>query len=713
MAALLQAAASQGFIEALFTDSGQIYHDRFEIATGAWAGSFSLGVGTEGSLAVTSSGDVLVAFTEGDDITYRERVSGTWKSPVTITSLNGGSCYLPSVLPDRQVFYTDTRGDLAGTTQIPDIMLATISEAGGVSTVLKHSGRYDSSWKQGTYFEKGAIGTAGSDTYRFYQHRTYDHSWGIYHGRWLSLANSSGSGVTVAGITTNSNVFDLYDLKERDGSLYVLYRHGTLINLKRFATAPITLESDVASLTSPGGHPTVDRGFSFEIVAGAYIIGCITAAGELLIYRDATEEVYAERLVDGRGVGIVVDGSNPYAVYGDVTSGTLEVVSLGDEELPPPPATPMISDVGPITNDSPSDASPIVTGIGPITNDISSEPSPTLVGIGPLANDAPSDRSPVVVGIGPLTQSNRSYKTYEVSFDIPNPPPSIGVGGVTIDAGWGLDIPETSPFLRYIIPSAISREDNPWVEATAFLKFIASDTSWLYEPSEKTYVYYDVEFNILEGLYKYYDVEFNVATRKRIVYDVMFNIAQAVKYPVEFNIRDVVKQRTSYEASFNIMNPGEVLKQFYDVEFNITAGRNYYPVTFNVVEPPTSYEVEFNIASGGQSVYSADVQFDIIERWVPVTLPVTVSPSFPGEIPPDANPHRLNVQVYTTTGLLIGAGYAAFIWNGPRPMKLHIIVRDIPELASPVRVRVVRQNRLVIDETVPYNSVWEGWYYGT
>jgi hypothetical protein len=197
----------------------------------------------------------------------------------------------------------------------------------------------------------------------------------------------------------------------------------------------------------------------------------------------------------------------------------------------------------------------------------------------------------------------------------------------------------------------------------------------------------------------------------KVSYPVSFRVALGAWYNAEFNVQEVGKYRTVYDVvTFNVITSDGVSKAYYHVYFTVIPTKLLYVTSFNVQEAPIVYPVTFNIAEGGESV-GFDVVFDIIEEWVAVTLPVEVTPAFPGNIPPNPNKHRVNARVFAGD-ILVGAGFAALLWTGPGPMQLHVFVYEIPQLGADMRVIIYAGAAKVIDVTVPYSPIWEGSYSG-
>ena len=222
---------------------------------------------------------------------------------------------------------------------------------------------------------------------------------------------------------------------------------------------------------------------------------------------------------------------------------------------------------------------------------------------------------------------------------------------------------------------------------------------------------YNVAFDIQEGVTDYF-VTFFVQEQVKTSYNVAYRVSAGRIYDVTFQVRDVVRAVTRYDqVTFNVQDDTRTIRR-YEVVFSALPGITAYDVEFNVLLPPAAYDVSFSVAAGAEML-EYDVYAEVIESWIPVTLRVTTNPSFPGNIPPSQNKHRLNIRVFFGD-IMGGAGVAAYLWTGPNDGRVQIIVEDIPEeLGAEMRVVVYNNACVVIDSTEISKPVWEGYFNGT
>ena len=220
-----------------------------------------------------------------------------------------------------------------------------------------------------------------------------------------------------------------------------------------------------------------------------------------------------------------------------------------------------------------------------------------------------------------------------------------------------------------------------------------------------------VVFSINEPPTELYNVEFLVANIVRQLHSVSFNVAAGSYHEVIFAVRTDPREKVIYDqVSFNIIDSNVVTAVDYAVSYNVAEPDGRYDVSFAIIAPPVAVEVVFNVVESERLIY--EVGLTVIGEWLPVTLPVDVSPAFPGNIPPSANKHRLNVRV-TAEDVLVGAGFAVFQWRGANTAGLRITVRDIPDIgADEIRVIIYDSGKKIIDLVTPYAPIWLGEYSG-
>lgn len=371
-----------------------------------------------------------------------------------------------------------------------------------------------------------------------------------------------------------------------------------------------------------------------------------------------------------------------------------------------------------ITNESsPSTATSFGSfkGLNPIVS-LVHEPYPNLVtlyGLNNLTSTSEPISVPVVAffGLNTLTGEKKFIRYPAIEFYVFADAPAV-VWATNYSDGILPTVPTEVPSGYVTMCDCLSNGSIPMVptDASAVLSQVShlSDGDLPYWP----YKAYPVTFDVVEGAQEYY-VTFFVAERvKAADYNVGFFVAQGRTYDVTFQVQDSIRSRNIYDQIvFNVMEDVRTTRRF-DVTFSVVPGVTTYDVEFTVLTEPTRYEVTFDVAAGGETV-EYDIYYEVIEFWVPVTLRVTTNPSFPGNIPPSSNKHRLNVRVIFGD-ILGGAGYATYLWKGPDNGRVQIMIEDIPdELGAEMRVIVYNDGRVVIDSTGPAKPIWEGYFNGT
>ncbi|TGC06976.1 carboxypeptidase regulatory-like domain-containing protein [Methanolobus halotolerans] len=325
---LLDAAAGSDFIGVLFTREGDLYYKQLG-SDETWSSETLVNESaSEGKIVVDSVDKAHVAYTTvNGKVAYRTMDTGVWTDTLYIESNNVGECYWPDIDVDSNndphVVYVDTMGDTAGTRNQPDLMYASLNN-GEFNKVLLKSGEYDSYWKSGSYPGEKAPQITMDDNdnrYYFYQWRTYSHDMYVYHDRGISVVGANTQ--SLGSVGSNTNRFDIYDLKIVDGKLYALYRNGAQIKTNEMnidAAGQITSSVDKIIFDASSAY-------SLDVASDDIIIGSKDGDNLRAHYNDIPQK-FTEIDVKGNAVSIVHLGGSFYAAYTDNEDGSIKVQAI-------------------------------------------------------------------------------------------------------------------------------------------------------------------------------------------------------------------------------------------------------------------------------------------------------------------------------------------------------------------------------------------------
>lgn len=326
---LLDAQSGDDFIGVLYLKDNTIYYNN-QNSEGEWGTESLIGSGTEGRLSIDNNDNVHVAYTTSDGkIGYRMYDGSAWTETELIQSNLEGVCKWPDIDVDTNgnphIIYVDTMGDNAGTLNHPDIMYAAKASGEFVNSVLKSSW-YSSYDKWGFYFGEKKPFIAmdeNNNRYILYQSRSYEHGWGVYHGRSIQVdgANSQSFG----SIGSNTDRYDLFGLKTAEGKLYALYRDSTEIKVSEMNIgANGIIEAPVNKIVF-----TANSAYSLDVNNNDIAVGSKNG-NNLRAHYNETSQTFTEISVLGNAVSIVYSDGNFYAIYTDVQDGKIKKVMVNN-----------------------------------------------------------------------------------------------------------------------------------------------------------------------------------------------------------------------------------------------------------------------------------------------------------------------------------------------------------------------------------------------
>lgn len=324
---LLDADAGAGFSGVLYTRDGNIYYNQAD-ASSTWGDETLIGAGTEGSMAVDSTGKPHVVYTTSGKIGYRMYDGSGWTEEVLIESNYGGTCSMPDIAVDgngyAHITYTDTMGNTGDYTDKPDIMYAN-NTSGSFAKVLIFRGYLDYYGGADRYaegFGKGSlIALDAGGNYFIMAHKDTYMTWMGGNDRTYSIVVNSNLGNGSIGASSTD---DIYDLMANGGKVMALYLQST------FKTSELTVTGDIISFTNTGSI----TGTSVSTVRSDgtnVIVGGISSTN-LQIHYNGSSTVYDGITVGGLKVALVNLNGAFYAVYTDSSDHFIKMQLI---ELPP------------------------------------------------------------------------------------------------------------------------------------------------------------------------------------------------------------------------------------------------------------------------------------------------------------------------------------------------------------------------------------------
>ena len=162
-----------------------------------------------------------------------------------------------------------------------------------------------------------------NNRYILYQSRSYEHGWGVYHGRSIQVdgANSQSFG----SIGSNTDRYDLFGLKTAEGKLYALYRDSTEIKVSEMNIgANGIIEAPVNKIVF-----TANSAYSLDVNNNDIAVGSKNG-NNLRAHYNETSQTFTEISVLGNAVSIVYSDGNFYAIYTDVQDGKIKKVMVNN-----------------------------------------------------------------------------------------------------------------------------------------------------------------------------------------------------------------------------------------------------------------------------------------------------------------------------------------------------------------------------------------------
>lgn len=326
---LLDADSGSDFNGVVYERAGSIYYNQVNIA-GTWGTETLIGTGTEGRLAIDSTGNPHIAYTTDGKIGYRMYDGADWTDEVLVTSNNTGTCSKPDIAVDgsgkAHITYTDTMGNQGDDYDKPDIMYATNKSGSFVKELtFNGNGTYNFSNKVDyTYYNNGkpygsVIAVTGSGDYYIVSQKSHRENTGqVYNTYSLVVKSNLGEG-SIGG--TSSDVYDIYDLTANGGKVIALYNHsgsksgeltvnGTTINFDNIHPLP---GGSVSSVATDG---------TVRVVGGVI-------DGKLQTFYNGAATVYEGITVQGTIVSVAYINGKFYAAYTDNSDGKIKMVEIG------------------------------------------------------------------------------------------------------------------------------------------------------------------------------------------------------------------------------------------------------------------------------------------------------------------------------------------------------------------------------------------------
>lgn len=228
-------------------------------------------------------------------------------------------------------------------------------------------------------------------------------------------------------------------------------------------------------------------------------------------------------------------------------------------------------------------------------------------------------------------------------------------------------------------------------------------------------------------------MEFNITKQAQINYGMSYSIAAGAG--LSFH---VIESREEHELSFilaqlrrnlvaSFMSYKIVLTK--PMTYLIAEGGDLHEMSFilsRAVKHIQRRQMSFVVAEGSLCSFSispstlcsysiinagmegGEFEYDIVETWDEVDLPVRASYAGPGVFYPTGSDEFV-IFVTTSDGTLIGTGTVVAEIDRS-PCSIRLFVEDIPTFLGEMRIIVAHMGRVVMDETTTANIIWEGVY---
>jgi hypothetical protein len=313
-------------IGVLFTRDGNLYYNEAN-ADVEWGSETLIASGvTEGSLDIDNTGKPHIAYTTSGKIGYRMFNDSSWTSEVLIESNNAGTCYSPDITLDENgyahITYKDTLGNVGNYTDAVDIMYAN-NISGNFNKTLICNGAYDyygGGSGRGQYYDKKAyIAVDPAGNYFISTHQRIYDKWmgGQDTTHYLIVSSPLGYGEIS---NYRNDIFDVYDIKENDGKLVLLYYHSG------YKTAELTSSSGTISFTNiislTGGTVSSVVTDGTDVVVGG------TNSSKLQTHYNGIAETYDDIPVKGERVSVLYINGEFYAVYTDSSTNNINIRNI-------------------------------------------------------------------------------------------------------------------------------------------------------------------------------------------------------------------------------------------------------------------------------------------------------------------------------------------------------------------------------------------------
>ncbi|MBP1908584.1 InlB B-repeat-containing protein [Methanolobus bombayensis] len=319
---LLDAEQGSDFTGVLYHRNSKLYYN--QESNGKWSGESWVGNGTEGRIAIDSSGNIHAAYTTDGKIGYRVFDGSDWNTEELILSNNGGSCSKPDIAVDidgdAHITYTDTRGQLGGYREKDDIMYANSSTSFDKNVV--YNGYYEH-WGGadyiGMYYLKGSFITVDSNkNYYILSHQQrYDKSMSYADSYYSVVVKSNlGSGSTSEIYKSGSSVA-IYDFITRDGKQYALYKHTNPLS------SELSVSGNLISFVNSASIGSATSAYSHDVLSGDIVVGSKDGSNLQTSY-NGISATNSSIVVGGNAVSIVNDGANFYVFYTDNADGNIK-----------------------------------------------------------------------------------------------------------------------------------------------------------------------------------------------------------------------------------------------------------------------------------------------------------------------------------------------------------------------------------------------------
>ncbi|SHJ26919.1 The GLUG motif-containing protein [Geosporobacter subterraneus DSM 17957] len=315
---MLHAASGPDFVGVIYTNSGTIYYS--ENKNGVWSSEEEVGSGTDGRIAIDSSGNAHIVYTTSGKIGYKVFDGSSWIEEVFIESNDEGACSKPDIAVDTDgyahITYTDTKGYNYGLWDYEDIMYANNTSGSFNKEVIAYGYRDNSTtpWFIFRYL-KGSFITVNSNgeymiTYHEYQqYRDSGMPAVTSHYYGVNAKSGTANGDSTTYSATANDTVDLFDLAAYGNTIVVLYNQSGFKTSVLSESGGAISFADTVNLSGSSVCSIATDGI--DIVVGG------KSSSNLEIHYNGASQVYNDVVVKGSVVAIVNLGGTFYSVYTD------------------------------------------------------------------------------------------------------------------------------------------------------------------------------------------------------------------------------------------------------------------------------------------------------------------------------------------------------------------------------------------------------------